>query len=119
MSTPAARRFEALEQRVDVLERELALLRTSRTGRDRWSVDLRHAVAASTGGRPFRLRDLLQHAAVDPSLQAALEDAMLTSADAVGSWLRDGKGTHEGVTIERLRRRYWRAYTSDTYVLGG
>jgi hypothetical protein len=98
----------ALVARVEALE--------AAKPRDRQDATLRRALAESTKGLPFKVSELQAHAKGDPELVRAILGADLDSPDGIGAWLRDNVGTQSGVTIERLKGRRWRAYTSSTYV---
>ena len=103
-------RFAAVEARLSALES------SARPNRDQADADLRQVLPRSTRGLRFRTSELMAHARVDADLRRALVAADLTTAAAIGTWLRDSKRTLDGVTITR-EGRCWRAtYTSDTYV---
>ena len=106
-------RLDALECRVAALEAQ-ARRQICRPSRDAADGHLRQVLAVSTKGLPFTASALLGHAAEVTELRLALEAATLQSRDEIGAWLRDRQGTADGITIQRLRRRRWRAYTSDT-----
>jgi hypothetical protein len=53
-----------------------------------------------------------------PDLAAALAGATLQTPQEIGCWLRQHQGVRDGIAIERLQRRGWRAVHIDTYVSG-
>jgi hypothetical protein len=119
VSTPTSRRIEALEGAVRELRVAVAALEQARSPRDRADADLRRVLAARTAALPFGAAELLKHAAVDRTLRAALQAATIQTPAEAGAWLRDHRGTSDGIAIVRERRRRWRAvYTLDTYVSG-
>jgi hypothetical protein len=108
-------RVDALEIRNAELAARIAALEAAKP-RDRQDAALRRALGESTKGLPFKVSELQAHAKGDPELARAILGADLDSPDGIGAWLRDNVGAQGGVTIERLRGRRWRAYTSSTYV---
>jgi hypothetical protein len=104
-------RIAGLEARVQELE----------TGRGLWSPHdraLRRQLATSTEGKLFLAGELVRHAEADPSLANAIGAAFLErTAASLGTWLRDHRGSGDGIRIERVRR-YWRV-TSHTSCVGG
>jgi hypothetical protein len=101
--------IEALTARVEQLE--------AARPRDAADAALREQLATSTRGLWFKSAELAQHAGYEESeaLAQALLDADCADVGSIGAWLRSNKGTRAGVTIERNRRRCWRArYTCDT-----
>ena len=109
-------RFAALEARNEELERRLVALE-ARAPRDEQDRELRRVLPYTTQERAFKACDLLRHAAdvqAADALRHALAAATIQSTAELGAWLRAQRGTRDGVVIERLRRRQWRAYTCDT-----
>jgi hypothetical protein len=104
----------AQQARLDELERQVEALTAARAPRDEQDRALRRQIALSTKGLRFTALWLLEHGDEDHALKHALAAATLQSVDEVGSWLRDHRGDADGVCIERLQRRRWRAYTSNT-----
>jgi hypothetical protein len=102
----------ALRQRNAEHERRLAALEAV-APRDQADRVLGDVIIASTTGLPFRSHELLDHAATDAVLRAALLDVGLQTADEVGAWLRDRVGTRHGITVSRRRGRRWHV-TTDT-----
>jgi len=105
----------ALRAELDAIRQRVAALEAV-APRDQADRVLGDVITASTTGLPFRSHELLEHAATDRALRAALLDVGLQTADEVGAWLRDRVGTRHGVTVCRLRGRRWRVTidTSDT-----
>ena len=63
------------------------------------------AIAAAVDTRVFSARELVAHAALDRALGAALGQAGLTTAHAVGTWLRSHSGQIvDGVQVVRVGR---------------
>jgi hypothetical protein len=102
-------RIAALERTVSALTATVETFRAARP-RDAADTELRKALAISTDGRTFSAADLFQHAQIDMALAAALEAADISSPAELGAWLRSQRGTFEGVSVERLRRRCWRVH---------
>ena len=98
--------------------RVAALETTARANRDEADAAVRQVLPRSTRGLKFRTKELMAHATVDAELRRALVAADLTTAPAIGTWLRDSKRTLDGVTITREGRSWRATYTSDTYVHG-
>lgn len=103
------------------LEARCAALEAARPDRDRADADLRFALAViCADGLPILASDVLTTR--DAALRRALEDCTIQTPGELGSWLRDHRGTKDGITIAKDRRRgRWRV-TSATYVtadLGG
>lgn len=107
-----ASEFARLWTYVEALERRVARFEAVHGARDREDRTLLEVLAASTQGLPFRVSWLFAHAQGDPTLAGALAAATVSTVGELGAWLRDRTGTHDGITIERLRGRRWRAYTS-------
>ena len=110
---------EVLE-RVSTLEIEVASQKIQIAGllaavdRDTPDATLRRTLAESTKGLPFTASDLLRHAAIHPTLSAALAAADLTGTKELGCWLHAMRGIRDGIVIERQRGRRWRvAYMLD------
>lgn len=123
MSTASARReatscacCAALVARMTALEETVALLQRSRPNRDQADADLRRLLPGSTRQLPFKVHQLLRHAAVDEYLKRALVAADVDSPASLGVWLRDRAGTQDGVALVRLPGRRWQALHIDTYV---
>ena len=102
-----------LRQRDAEHERRLAALEAV-APRDQADRVLGDVIITSTTSLPFRSHELLDHAATDAALRAALLEVGLQTADEVGAWLRDRIGTRHGITVSRLRGRRWRV-TIDTF----
>ena len=89
------------------------MLEAARPARDREDLALRQIVASSTRALPFSCSDLLKFARLDAALRAALDAVTIQSSNELGCWLRSARGTRDGVTIERLKRRQWRAFRAE------
>jgi hypothetical protein len=101
---------DALLADIDGLRRD----REARQPRDDADAALRQLLPHATRGLPFTASQLLAHGRVDRALGAALGATTIATVDELGAWLRDHAGCRDGVTIARLRRRRWHAYTSRT-----
>lgn len=99
--------------RLDALEAIVAALQAQQP-RDTDDAALRQLLPLATSGLPFTAGELLAHAGVDAELNRVLAGATLQTSGEVGAWLRGQRGHRSGVTIDRLPRRRWRAYTCDT-----
>jgi hypothetical protein len=110
---PVSGQLAALLAEVAELRQRVSALEAARP-RDAADGELRQQLATSTEALPFRSKDLFAHGGVDAALRRALVRADCFDVETIGLWLRRERGTRDGVTIERLRRRQWRAYTSDT-----
>jgi hypothetical protein len=91
-SGPSFEEFRELQQRVEVLERCVAVLTARRKPRD--AEDAAAAVLAI--GATFRIRTLLTHGKKVPDFGRLLLAADLTNGADLGYWLR----RHKGVVID-------------------
>jgi len=91
--------FDALAARVADLER-------ARGPRDGEDLALLEQLIVSTSGLLFGALDLQRHASVDPALAEALAGACLQTPGEIGAWLRDRKGGHDGIAVQRIGRRW-------------
>ena len=120
MSTSLARQLVTFQEEVRSaiagLQAQIHALANQPAQRDQHDRHLRRALCSGTHGLPFTVTQLLEHAREVPELGPALAAATLQTPHEIGCWLRKHQGVRDGITIERLPRRRWRAVHIDMYV---
>jgi len=120
-TAPAADRFDALERKLDAMQRDqaliIALLRRRRRVSPAFDGRLLGAIAATIGGDIFASSDLVRRAGHEPELRAVLG---ARDERKIGAWLRRLRGLRIGPYMlhgddRDSRGTLWRV-TVDTHI---